>query len=46
MRPFHRFIIRMVIGFFLVFLVATALQRTDVATEPHPEPLAALSLEA
>jgi hypothetical protein len=46
MRPFHRFILRLVIAFTLVFLVATHFQRPATTSEPARQPAMALYVDS
>lgn len=45
MRPFHSFLVRLVIAFSLVVLIATLFQRAHTTAEHARQPAAATSLE-
>ncbi|WP_312137432.1 hypothetical protein WEU32_06730 [Brevundimonas sp. BH3] len=46
MRPFHRFLVRLVIAFSLVVLIATLFQRASTMSEPTGQTAAVSSLES
>lgn len=46
MRPFHRFLVRLVIAFSLFVLIATLLQRANTMSEPASPAAAVSSLES